>query len=119
MLKRIDNNVIFAKDVHIEAGDFIPAIAILKAVRPDHVYIDGKKTDEIKGYKYDLVDPTTYTTFIVKVPDKDAIITNEEIIERGFLAVDIPVEKTKMLLYELGFGKGKVSITSPSLALRD
>ena len=115
---KMDNNQIKLRDITIPAATVIPPTAILKSVRPVYVYEDGKRTEKLAGYKYDLVNPTNYTTFAIKVREDVPLITNEEIDEQGLVAVDIPVEGISITPYRAEFGYLVVSITAPSLQLK-
>ena len=56
-------------------------IYILKSVTPKYKYEDGKKTDEVTGFSYEVVNTNTYNFYnIVIEGGKKPIITNDELV---------------------------------------
>ena len=57
---------------------------VLTGVRPSYVYVDGKKTDKIDGYAYEVVLPeASYEKIVVKVksdrPLVDKVVGSQEV----------------------------------------
>ena len=57
---------------------------LVVGVKPYKNYIDGKASDEIAGYKYDVVCPANkYESFSVKIPQATPTITTEMLEAAG------------------------------------
>ena len=57
---------------------------ILINIREVKVFVDGKRTDEVSGYAYELIAPNNkYCQFVVKVNSKKPLITNDELESLG------------------------------------
>ena len=52
---------------------------ILLEVAPYYAYEDGKKTDNLIGHRYTVVEDKNFEKFIVKVPSSDPAISQENI----------------------------------------
>lgn len=52
---------------------------ILLGVAPYYEYADGKKTDIIAGYRYNVVEDANFEKFSVKIASSEPIITQKEI----------------------------------------
>lgn len=59
---------------NIIGTDVFVALTILPVYR----YVDGKRTDEVNGYKYDVVDEIKYDRYSIKVQG-EPLMSNEEL----------------------------------------
>lgn len=50
---------------------------VLKSVAPRYHYEDGKRTDNVAGYTYRLVNTESFDTFTVSVPHSVPVVTTE------------------------------------------
>lgn len=119
MKAKISNNLIPTELIKIPVDGFIPEQAVLKAVRP--VYLkdaNGKKTDVLEAVRYDCVNPETFDTFTIKVPEKPPIISQEALNDADVVTmVSIPIDKVVIKPFEMSYGKVKVTIVAPFLEL--
>lgn len=53
---------------------------ILRSVVPRFKYENGKKTDTVEGYVYDVVNASTFDDMRIVVPGTIPVMTNEEIV---------------------------------------
>ena len=61
---------------------FKDCIFIIIFIEPEHQYVDGKKTDVIVGYKYEVVDTVDFNKFKVKIKGQSKpLMTNEALQE--------------------------------------
>lgn len=119
MKQKISNNTIPANLIAIPADKIIPEEAVLKGVRPSYLKdANGKKTDKIEAVRYDLVNPITFDTFTVKVPEKLPLISQEALDDADVVTmVSIPIDKVVIKPFEMSYGKVKVTIVAPFLEL--
>lgn len=55
---------------------------ILLAIAPDYAYVDGKKTDDVTGMKYTVVETNNFDKFTVKIKGQlKPLMTQEELEE--------------------------------------
>lgn len=102
------NNFIIALEDIYPAGKYI-----VKSVYPVYTYENNKKTDNICGYKYRLVDTSLYETFDVKVDGKNPIVTSEVLKNSGPIWVSL--EGAVIKPYEINYGRAKCSATANSI----
>ena len=111
---RIFNNMIKTKFITIPAVDFLPSKAVLKGIR----VLKNAETEVIDHVKYDCVNPVDFSTFTIKVPDKQPIISPEQLESAtGVLYIDIPVDRVEIRPYAIEYGIAKVSIVAPEVRL--
>lgn len=79
---------------------------------------DGKKTDDVVGYRYDCIDAESFSTFSVKVEGKKSIIS-QEALESSELPVyvELPLEQMMIKPYSVEYGLAKVSIIADYIKL--
>lgn len=73
------------KNIVFTANQLLGAegVALLLAVRKRMLYENGKPTDKIEGYMYDIVAPQNgYQSMSIKIKG-DMFITNEQIAQKG------------------------------------
>ncbi len=55
---------------------------LLITIAPIHEYTDGKATDKIIGFKYEVVDTVDFNKIWVKIPGQPVpLMSNEELLE--------------------------------------
>ena len=69
-------------------GKLIPLPAIMEepvfqilSLRPKYSYIEGKKTDELLGFNYEVVELIDFEKFNIFVPHKKPLIHPEKLVE--------------------------------------
>ena len=98
---------------------FDDANLALTSVSTDFEYVDGKKTENIVGTKYEVVETKRFERFIVKVPDKNPVIRQEQLDEyidneiKVYVRFDNPV----MRLYRKPDGSTDGSIKADKIHL--
>lgn len=55
----------------------------LKSVAPIKVWEDGKATDRIEGYAYDVIDPVNFDSYKIKVPGQLSPLISEERLQQA------------------------------------
>lgn len=55
---------------------------VLKGSSPRYEFKDGVRTNNILGYKYEVVSTQTFDTLVIFVPQDKVLITNEELTEK-------------------------------------
>lgn len=116
---RIDNNIMNASDLRVEARGVIPEIAALKGIRVSYQKdAEGNITKTIDAIRYDCVDPETFANFTIKVAATRPIITRELLdASQDAVYVQIPLDDVLIKPYAIEFGRAKVSITAPNLKI--
>lgn len=67
--KKIDFGVLFKRDIFIALQ-----------IEPMYEYADGKRTDKLEGYRYEVVDTTNFDRLRVKIKGQSApLMTDEEL----------------------------------------
>lgn len=115
----INNNEIAASDLVISGAKFLPKTAVCKGIRPSYVLDDnGKKTAQIEAVRYDLVNPTNFDTFTIKVPNAQPVMSPETFKAlEDVLYLDIPTSEALIKPYAIEYGKAKLSIVAPSVTV--
>lgn len=115
----IEENVMSSDFFRRAAVGILPAKAVLRGVSVQHeVDAEGKPTSEVKAVRYRLVDPTTFSTFTVKVENAKPVIVQEAVDgSENPVLVELPLEDVTIKPYEVAYGKAKVTIQSPSVKL--
>ena len=114
---RLDNNILNAKDFAISMAELTSASEfVLKDMRENFKYVDGKKTDVQDGYKLSIADPDTFAMYTIKAEKVD--FTLEE-VEKSVTPVfiEIPTEKTMVIPYDISYGRAHVSIIAPFVTI--
>lgn len=90
---------------------------ILLSVAPNYEYVDNKKTDNLLGYKYTVVEDITFEKFVVKVPSSTPVMTQEQIDtakDRIYVtfnnAIAKPYRNTSTGNYDLSINANGISI---------
>ena len=116
---KINNNICAVSDLTMKGTDvFKNEEVVLKDVRLNHRYEDGKRLEVIESISYDCVDPVTFDTFVVKVPSSVPVIDPAQLenSDEPVFAV-LPLDKVVVRPYKIEFGKASLSITSPSISI--
>lgn len=119
MRTNLDNNKISADFLTVQLDSFVQSDTfILKSIRRNFAYKDGKKTDIIESIGYEVVDPQTFANFRLKVPGNAPVIEPDEFEKsENILKISIPLSKTLVRPYKLEYGSATVSITAPFVEL--
>ena len=88
----------------------------LKSVRPVYHYENGKRTEEIDAFCYEVVDTVNFEIFEIKVAGTTPIVTmaNIESAEERFY---VKFTNTIVKPYKIEFGKVCCSIIADSVEL--
>ena len=79
---------------------------------------DGKKTDDVVGYRYDCIDVESFSTFSVKVESRKPVITQEALESSELpIYVELPLEQVTIRPYSIEYGIAKVSICADFIKL--
>ena len=115
----MNNNQIKAKDIEIKAEGTIDEIAVVRDVRISYkLNNEGKRTEKIDSVRYDCINPATFSSFTIKVPSANPIVTKEEIeVSQNAVYVKIPVDNVVIRPYAIEYGIAKVTITAPYVNL--
>lgn len=115
------NNNTVSKDFFIKhLSDFYPngSEFVLKEIKPNFVYQNNKRTDQVQSISYKVIDTISYDTFVVKVHAEKPIISQDELATRDMpVYIQFPLENTVVKPYSLEFTTAKVSIVAPYIEL--
>jgi len=89
---------------------------VLLSISKDFAYIDGKKTDTLKGYRYNVVELDNYLKFTVKIQSDNPIITNEQ-LENAKSKIMITFEDCMARPYRNSSNNYDLSFTATSISI--
>lgn len=90
---------------------------VVKSVKENFKYCDGRPTDEVIGLTVTCVDPENFDIVKIKVP-KTVSLTQEDIEKsEDYIYLEVPTDKTKVIPWKIEYGKAKVSIEAPSASI--
>lgn len=89
---------------------------LLLEVAPYYTYVDGKRTDEIAGYRYTVIETKDYEKFGVKIPNTPAIITPEE-ISSAKQKLAVTFEEATAKIYQNQAGSLDISVTAKAIKI--
>ena len=119
-LGALNNNIISAKNFTVPLSDYVSSEAICKEVRVHYdTNNEGKIIkDKITAVSYSVVDPNSYTSYVIKVVgDGQPVVSPEELLEAletsTFVILDVPTTKSVIVPYRIEYGKVFVSIHAP------
>lgn len=92
-----------------------PTFVVLK-VTVSKVYVNGKKTDEIDGYRYELAEVNSFEKISVKIPSTKAIIT-QEVIDKAPKRISCTLEDCFAKPYRSTSGEILLSFRASSLKI--
>lgn len=119
MKATIESNKMLTETLQIAGTGILPGEAIVRDIRV--IYgVDGnqKKTDEIKGVRYDCISEKDFSTFAIKTISINPVITKEELEASEVpVRISIPVSETIIKPYKIEYGKALVTITAPYVRL--
>ena len=89
---------------------------ILLEVAPYYLYVDGKKTDKLEGYRYTVVEDSTFEKFSIKVPSSVPAIT-QEMIDASSKRIMVDFENAIAKPYKNHYGDYDLSISAVSIVI--
>lgn len=89
---------------------------VLQEVRPYFEYSDGKKTENLLGYKFHIVEDLNFEHFDVKIPCKTPAITQEQ-IDASKNRVYVDFEEARVKFYKTPDGRIDISVTAKAINL--
>lgn len=89
---------------------------ILLDVTPYYEYQDGRKTDKMLGYKYQVVEDVNFEKLTVKIPSTTPAITKEQ-LESTKERIKVTFTDALAKPYRLNSGEYDLSITATSIAV--
>lgn len=95
---------------------FCGANYMLIEVSPYYAYQDGIKTNDLLGYKYEVVEDGDFERFNVKVPSKEPIITAQE-LGKSSSRLYVTFEEAYGRLYRTPTGAVEISFTAKAVQL--
>ena len=114
MIALITDNVMKKDFFVISAVNILPSKLVLRGIQE----IKNKETGKIDYVLYKCVNPVDFSTFTIKVPDKQPIISPEQLESAtGVLYIDIPVDRVEIRPYAIEYGFAKVTIVAPEVRL--
>lgn len=89
---------------------------MLMSVSPYFEYKDGQKTENQLGFKYEIVEDTSYERFSVKVASKQPVITAEEFAEAKS-RIFVRFENSQGHIYRTPTGAIEVSFSATDVEI--
>ena len=89
---------------------------ILMGVQPFYEYKDGKKTTNLLGFKYDVVEDSSFERFTVKIESKEAVITTED-LAKYTSRVFVEFKNSKGHIYRTPVGSIEISFSADSMTI--
>lgn len=89
---------------------------ILTAVMPYYTYVDGKKTENIEGYRYYVVEDKTFEKLSVKIPSVVPAISKEE-IENAKNHIRVTFDNAIAKPYRTQSGEYELSVTATAVSV--
>lgn len=115
----IDKNMIDARELAVALSTFISDTPefVVKSIRENYEYVDGKKTDKFLSTTLTCIDTISYVVLDIKV-EKHLNLTAQQLEQSDTpIYVEIPLEETIVRPYAIEYGKAKVSIIAPSVKI--
>lgn len=116
----LTDNKVKVNDLQISAEGLIPPKAVLRGVRVSYpTDTDGKRTSETpESIRYDLINPSTFDTFTVKVEGGRPVITQEDLeAKETQVFLELPLDEVSVKPYKVEYGTAYLSITAPAVKL--
>lgn len=116
---RMSDNKIKAKDLSLTGKDFFESENfVLRGVKVNFRYDDGKKTDVVDSISYACVDPLTFNSVTFKVNTTKPVIDPAAIDKATeTILITVPINEAVIKIYKMEFGIMSVSITVPYVKL--
>lgn len=89
---------------------------MLMGVQPFYEYSDGKKTTNLLGYKYEVVEDKSFERFTVKIESKEPVITAEE-LSNSTSRVYVDFVNSNGHIYRTPAGQVEISFSAESMAI--
>lgn len=114
----LNNNEIQANRITIALSELTSTTQfVVKSVKENFKYSDGKPTDEVIGLTVTCIDPDNFDVLKIKVP-KTVQLTQEDIEKsEDCIFIEVPTDKTKVIPWKIEYGRAKVSIEAPSASI--
>lgn len=81
-------------------------------------YEGQARTDEILGTSYLLADLDSGAQFTIRVNSPKLVVTQQQIDNTDdMFFVEIPIQETMVIPYEIAYGTAKVTIKAPSVTV--
>lgn len=119
---RINENTVKAGDLVLNPRDFFDTTTdfVVRDVRKNFRYENGKKTDEVRGVTYRCLCPTTFDVVSFKVLTTEPVVNQEDIDNAPEpLHLEVPVDLAVIRIYKIEYSVIHVSITVPYVQLLD
>ena len=113
MKVNMTENRISTSDIFLDAADYLESIVVLRSVRPIFETINGERTSNIIGARYDVFCPNIFATARIKVEGTPVITVSELESMSKPLYLELPLEKMALKIYKVEYGTASVSITAP------
>ena len=116
----LTDNKVKVNDLQINVEGLIPQKAILRGVRISYpTDAEGKRTSETpESIRYDLINPSTYDTFTVKIEGGRPVISQEELeAKETQVFIELPLDEVSVKPYKVEYGTAYLTITAPAVKL--
>lgn len=116
----LKENKVNVNDLQINVEGLIPQKAILRGVRVSYpTDAEGKRTSESpESIRYDLINPSTFDTFTVKVEGSRPVITQEELEAKDTqVFIELPLDEVSVKPYKVEYGTASLAISAPAVKL--
>lgn len=116
----LTDNKVKVNDLQISAEGLLPQKAILRGVRVSYpTDAEGKRTSESpESIRYDLINPSTFDTFTVKVEGGRPVISQEELeAKETQVFIELPLDEVSVKPYKVEYGTAYLTITAPAVKL--
>lgn len=95
---------------------FGDTLLMLMDVSPYFEYKDGKKTENQLGFKYEVVEDTSFERFTVKVASKQPVITADD-LAKSKSRVYVEFENSRGHIYRTPVGSIEVSFSADAVKI--
>jgi len=92
------------------------ANTLLLGVAPYYEYVDGKKTEKLLGYKYNIVEDKTFEKFSVKIASKAPVITQEQ-VDASKERIKVTFENAFAKPYRTTYGDYDLSVSATGISI--
>lgn len=88
----------------------------LLSVAPVYAYSDGKRTDQLIGWRFSLADPETFQNFDVRLNATKTPIT-QEMIDANELRLYVTLDNAMVKPFAINYGKAECTVTCDAVKL--
>lgn len=89
---------------------------ILLEVVPYYAYVDGKKTDTLKGYRYTVVEDETFEKLSIKIESATPIVSSEQLASAKSHVL-VTFDKAFAKPYRTNSGDFELSISASNMLI--